>query len=156
MLPFVACRPTYGQTTPRTKIRPPTNANGGLPPTLCSTSSARPATGLPGAGGEGGAAETGAVDAEAAGAARQSTAAASTVERRALRTGRSYASGPTRDVRGVIRPSRLAISTTPAIPASEPTISSGACQPQFSRLENASELFSEWAAKHGYSEPVRR
>jgi hypothetical protein len=35
------------------------------------------------------------------------------------------------------------------MPASEPTISRGVCQLQFSRLEKAMELLMEWATKQG-------
>src|SRR5271166_319149 len=98
-----------------------------------------------------------ATEADATGVVRQSASMqdASGASRRApVFMTRSYAPGPTRDAWGAIRPRRLHTNTTAAMPPSAPIINSGACQLQFSRLEKASELFSEWATKHGYSEPL--
>jgi hypothetical protein len=50
---------------------------------------------------------------------------------------------------GTISPTRWHASTTAPISASAPAISTGTCQLQCSRLENASALFSECAAMHG-------
>ena len=41
-LTCTVCPATYGVTVPRTTIRPPTSANGGLPPTFSSASLTRP------------------------------------------------------------------------------------------------------------------
>src|SRR5438309_11308382 len=114
MLTLTACSATYGHTTPRTTIRPPTSAKGGLPPTRCSDSSRRGAAGAGGAaGGAGGAAggagvEVGAGGAWVAAAAlaggarpRQASAAMQARaddRRRTVFIARSYAAGPTTDV----------------------------------------------------------
>ena len=57
---------------------------------------------------------------------------------------------------GAITPALISASASRPISASAAAISTGICQPQSSRLPNASELLSEWAAMHGYSEPVAR
>ena len=149
---------------PRTNTRRPTSANGGLPPTRCRVSSSRPAAGAGGLGGAGAlgalgvlAGAVGVATISAAADAGATTKHASTAQRAARRLqviGGSYACGRAMSASGAIRPSRLQASTTAPIPASALTISTGTCQPQPSRLENAIELFSEWAIMHGYSEPV--
>jgi hypothetical protein len=156
-------------TGPRTTILRPTSATVGLPPTFPSASASVPATGVEavavGAAGvvdvEGdGAAASAAAAPGAAAIARSAAQSAAgertrqTIEARGRRIRESYAPGRARPGSGAIRPMRLNASTSSAIATSALTISTGACQPQFSRLENASELFSECAAMHGYSDPV--
>src|SRR5262249_38732077 len=148
------CPATNGITTPRIATRSPASANGGLPWAGCPARVMWAATGGAGGGVEGGVEIISSIlrgtdDGAWRDGVRASAQAKGASEGACAGTGDSGEGGR------VITPTLRSVTPSSPITASAHTISSGICHPQPSRTPNASELFSEWAAIHGYSEPLR-
>ena len=151
-----------GDDRPAPPSAPPTSANGGLPPTFCQLELAarrrRGAARGRRRSGRRRAAGVGRGGVCAGGGARRDSAArrGGGGARERSRDQRSYAPEPGACASAPGAINRSARRPRSADATATPRSAQDASQLQLSRLPKAIELFSEWAAMHGYSEPVKR